>query len=110
MLSVNGRYDLNYDQFDFHQRLPEMSLNFVTGATSTIGRYIVAFLLEKGEKVRIISRRKLASWHENLEVLEGDLREEGVLANCLKDVGRVFHCAAEFHDQGRLWGVNVGVT
>ena len=78
---------------------------FVTGATSTIGRFIVSDLLKQGKKVRIISRKNISSWDEKLEVVQGDLREAGVISACLEDVDSVFHCAAEFHDQETLWDV-----
>lgn len=87
-----------------------MNLCLVTGATSTIGRYIVNALLEQGRQVRIISRKDISSWDDHLEVVQGDLRCKETLAICLKGVDCVFHCAAEFHDQETLWDVNVCVT
>ena len=56
-----------------------MSLTLVTGATGVVGRYVADALLAQGDRVRIVSRRSPKPWHANLEIIEGDLRHEGVI-------------------------------
>ncbi|UHA72490.1 NmrA family NAD(P)-binding protein [Paenibacillus sp. 481] len=59
----------------------------VTGATGTVGRRVVDELLQRGQKVRALTRNAL---HENLpagvEVVEGDLSDPSTLAAALDGV------------------------
>lgn len=85
-------------------------MNLVTGGTSIIGQYLIEKLLDRGESVRLITRKNMVSWHENLEIITGDLSEIETIVRCLKGVDCVFHCAAEFSEQSKIWEINVGVT
>ncbi|MFD1956956.1 SDR family oxidoreductase [Paenibacillus thailandensis] len=48
----------------------------VTGATSTVGRHVVKQLVQKGVRVRAVSRNPaIANLPEDVEVVQGDLNE-----------------------------------
>jgi UDP-N-acetylglucosamine/UDP-N-acetyl-alpha-D-glucosaminouronate 4-epimerase len=77
-----------------------MSLYLVTGGAGFIGSNMVRFLLEKGKKVRVLDNFETGK-HENLdevkkdvEIIEGDIRDEGVVAKSVKGVEIVYHLAA----------------
>ncbi|MDH5761906.1 MAG: NAD-dependent epimerase/dehydratase family protein [Nitrospinota bacterium] len=87
-----------------------MSVALVTGATGVVGRYITDALLARDDRVRIVTRRSIKPWHANLEVVQGDLRDRQIIEDSLTGVDSVYHCAAEFHNQGQIWEANVHVT
>ncbi|PNG18682.1 NmrA family NAD(P)-binding protein [Streptomyces cahuitamycinicus] len=59
----------------------------VTGATGTVGRQVVAELLDRGHKVRALTREATrASFPAGVEVVEGDLTEPDGLAPALEGV------------------------
>ncbi|AMW14048.1 hydroxylase [Streptomyces qaidamensis] len=59
----------------------------VTGATGTVGRQIVAELLDRGHEVRALTRDAAkASFPAGVEVVEGDLTEPDGLAAALEGV------------------------
>ena len=87
-----------------------MSLALVTGATGVVGHYIVDALLAQGDQVRIVSRRPIDPWHSNLEVIRGDLQGSKVIDRLLEGTDALYHCAAEFYHQEKIWETNVHVT
>ncbi|GHC51020.1 NAD(P)H-binding protein [Streptomyces violaceochromogenes] len=59
----------------------------VTGATGTVGRQVVAELLDRGHEVRALTRDAAkASFPAGVEVVEGDLTEPDGLATALEGV------------------------
>lgn len=73
----------------------------VTGGAGFIGSHIVAELLRRGDRVRVLDnfssgrRENLPLQHDpRLEVIEGDLLDEMVLSRSLVDTDIVFHEAA----------------
>jgi nucleoside-diphosphate-sugar epimerase len=86
----------------------------VTGGGGFIGRAIVARLLERGQKVRVLGRGKypdLAA--RGVECIRGDLSRPGVVEIAVRGCGLVFHVAAKAGVWGR-WGdyynINVRAT
>jgi dihydroflavonol-4-reductase len=80
----------------------------VTGATGFVGWHVARQLLERGEKVRALVRdparsakalAELEASGSGLEIVSGDLRDEGSLAVAVESCGTVFHVAADY----RLW-------
>lgn len=72
---------------------------FVTGATGVVGPVLVGNLLERGYKVRALSRRPIASNEspDGLEIIQGDLSDKEVLKRAVEGVDIVFHLAAKLH-------------
>jgi UDP-glucose 4-epimerase len=72
----------------------------VTGGAGFIGSHIVEELLQKGASVRVLDnfssgkRENLEALHGDLEILEGDLRDEELLKAATREVEFVFHLAA----------------
>lgn len=78
----------------------------VTGATGTVGRPLVAKLLERGEEVRVLARdpRKLGRLRVEVRITLGDLVELSdprVVRQALRGVETVIHLAAAIRDQPR---------
>lgn len=74
----------------------------VTGATGFVGSHVVRQLVERGERVRVLTRT--SSRRDRLDGLavefaEGDLRDAASLGRACRGVGSVFHVAADY----RLW-------
>ena len=81
-------------------------LILVTGATGFVGSHVVAKLLERGEKVRILVRP--TSSRKNLEgvraeVALGDLADGASLRRAVSGCAQVYHLAADY----RLWAADV---
>jgi len=76
--------------------------SLVTGANGFIGSHVTQFLLQRGERVRVLVRPQ-----SDRRLLEGlpvefayaDLREPASLPAALNGVERVYHVAADY----RLW-------
>jgi len=77
-----------------------MALSLVTGGAGFIGSNMVRFLLDQGQKVRVLDNFETGR-HENLaevidaiEVLEGDIRNEPAVQRSVADAEVVYHLAA----------------
>jgi nucleoside-diphosphate-sugar epimerase len=72
----------------------------VTGGAGFIGSNIVEFLLGEGRSVRVVDnlttgyRENLAPWLDQVEFIEGDLRDPAVCTRATDGVGYVLHQAA----------------
>ncbi|MFD8164396.1 NAD(P)H-binding protein [Streptomyces malaysiensis] len=64
----------------------------VTGATGAVGGEVVDRLLERGEKVRVLTRNPEGArrWAEAVDVVTGDLADPGSLGAALDGVDRAF--------------------
>jgi len=103
----------------------------VTGGAGFIGSHIVEELLRRGDTVRVLdnfssgTRENLEAFRSSpgsstgqgdLEILEGDLRDAGVVKAAVRDVELVFHLAAfisvpqSMLDPETCFAVNVGGT
>ncbi len=77
-----------------------MAHYLVTGGAGFIGSYLVRFLLERGEKVRILDnfstgfRENLDEVQNDIQVVEGDLRSAERVADAVEGVDYVLHQAA----------------
>lgn len=73
----------------------------VTGGTGTLGRVVVAELHARGAAVRVLSRRARVPTSsgpqgaDDLEWVTGDLRTGAGLAEAVRDVSAVVHCATD---------------
>lgn len=69
----------------------------VTGANGLLGSHVIPQLLEKGYAVNGLLRNKdkfLLPEHINLELVEGDLRNQTIVNKAVKDCDAIIHCAA----------------
>jgi len=77
-----------------------MTLSLVTGGAGFIGSNMVRFLLEKGQKVRVLDnfatgkRENLTEVQDHIELIEGDIRDLSVVHKAVKDAEVVYHLAA----------------
>ncbi len=77
-----------------------MSLYLVTGGAGFIGSSIVAELLRRGERVRVLDnfatgrRENLAPFAADIEIVEGDLRGMSAIHRAVQGAEVVFHEAA----------------
>ncbi|MFA5293548.1 MAG: SDR family oxidoreductase [Phycisphaerae bacterium] len=77
-----------------------MALSLITGGAGFIGSNMVRFLLDKGQKVRVLDnfetgkRKNLAEIADKIELIEGDIRDKAKVQQAVKDVEVVYHLAA----------------
>lgn len=77
-----------------------MGLSVVTGGGGFIGSNMVRFLLEKGEQVRVLDnfetgkRENLSEVSGDIELIEGDIRDEDVVQSSVAGAEVVYHLAA----------------
>ncbi len=77
-----------------------MSLYLITGGAGFIGSNIVEELVRQNEDVRVLDnfvsgkRENLNDFINRIELIEGDIRDPGVLRKAMKDVDFVLHQAA----------------
>lgn len=95
---------MQYDTNSQHEPL----VACVTGATGMIGCRVVSKLLERGHKVRVLTRRPYIG--REVQVFKGDLADESGLDRFISGADIVFHCAAELNDESKMWEVNVNGT
>lgn len=81
----------------------------VTGGSGMIGRKIVQKLLQEGYEVRILTRNESLQI-DNVQTYVGNIEDEKALRLFLENVSYLFHCAAELHDESKMWDVNVLAT
>lgn len=65
----------------------------VTGATGFIGQALLDTLLERGWRVRALTRRFFSVEQENLEWIQGNLDDHGSLQELVAGTFAVIHCA-----------------
>ncbi|WP_394827699.1 hopanoid-associated sugar epimerase [Pendulispora albinea] len=71
----------------------------VTGASGFVGANVVRALLERGRSVRVLVRPTSDRGNIeglDVEVFEGDLRDEGAVARAVRGCDEVYHVAAEY--------------
>jgi UDP-glucose 4-epimerase len=77
-----------------------MANYLVTGGAGFIGSNIVEYLLKQGDSVRVLDNlatgklQNIAPFRDKIEFIEGDIRDEDVLAGAVKDIDYVLHQAA----------------
>lgn len=82
----------------------------VTGATGFLGRHLTERLLQKGQTVRIVTRRPgnlPDDWKGRVEVVSGDLTDPQVQRAAVEDMSEIFNLAGEHRDEVAMRRVNV---
>ncbi len=96
---------LHFPAFSHSGRLPEcytgsMAISLVTGCGGFIGSSIVEELVRRGESVRGLdnfetgNRENMASFRDQIEFFECDLRDAGAAAEACRGVDFIYHVAA----------------
>jgi UDP-glucose 4-epimerase len=94
----------------------------VTGGAGFIGSHLVEGLLTRGHSVRVLDnystgrRENLSHWMGDIEIMDGDLRDEEQINKAVSGMDWVFHLAAfisvpeSLIDPGTCYSVNVTGT
>ncbi|MBI4382944.1 MAG: NAD-dependent epimerase/dehydratase family protein [Nitrospinae bacterium] len=85
----------------------------VTGGGGFLGGAIVRKLHERGDRVRVLGRRKYPSLPEGVESMQADLRDREAVFKACEGRDAVFHAAAVpgiWGDRREFFGVNVEGT
>jgi len=72
----------------------------ITGASGFIGEYLIRELLEKGYKIKALTRNTKVS-NNKIETINGDITKPETLNHALKNIDAVFHNAAFAMDWGK---------
>ncbi|MBC6990940.1 NAD-dependent epimerase/dehydratase family protein [Hymenobacter sp. BT491] len=89
---------------------------FVTGGSGLVGSFLIPALIARGHQVRALYRKTIPQLENTGEIewLEGDIRDTGLLRTALQNVTHVFHCAGLVsyapQDEEALQQVNVEGT
>jgi nucleoside-diphosphate-sugar epimerase len=89
---------------------------FVTGGSGLLGSFLIPALVRRGHAVRALYRRQIPSIPnaDNVEWVEGDVRDTTLLRKALAGCTHVFHCAGLVsyapQDEAQLQQVNVEGT
>ena len=99
-----------------------MALSLVTGGAGFIGSNMARFLLDKGQKVRVLDnfetgkRENLTEIAERIELIKGDIRDKDTVERAVKGADVIYHLAAlgsvprSMKDPATTHDVNVGGT
>lgn len=79
----------------------------VTGANGLIGCCIVEMLVKKGWIVKALVRPDSALLQGSVSIVMGDINDKVALKDLVDGADAVFHCAAELHDESKMYEVNV---
>ena len=75
---------------------------FVTGGAGYVGAELTPFLLSQGYQVTVLDLmiygEDVLKKHKNLKVIKGDIRNQSLLNNILKDQDTVIHLACISND------------
>ena len=84
----------------------------ITGGTGFIGRKLVQRHLERGDHVRVLSRRPLAmsGLPDSVEWFEGDLIEFDRILSFVEGVDVLYHCAGQLTDKNSMGSLHVRGT
>ena len=79
----------------------------ITGGAGFIGKYLVQAHLERGDEVRLLTRRSQND-NNNIEYFVGDLQDSDAdLTAFVNNANILYHCAGELYDENLMQGVHV---
>ena len=84
----------------------------ITGGTGFIGRKLVQRHLERGDHVRVLSRRSLVVTElpDSVELFEGNLVAFDRIVPFVDGVDVLYHCAGQLTDENSMRSLHVGGT
>ena len=83
----------------------------ITGGTGFIGRRLAMFHLERGDRVRLLSRRQVTGFEGRTEVFRADLADPNAdLRSFVEDNDVLYHCAGHLTDESHMHAVHVEGT
>lgn len=78
-----------------------MDTVLVTGGTGLIGRALTAFLIERGYRVIVLTRKKMSSDHPQLQYARWDLSRKTLDTTALQEADHIIHLAGANVGEGR---------
>lgn len=90
-----------------------MTLSLVTGGSGYFGSLLVARLLERGDRVRVLDITDASDRPINVEFVEGDIRDRSAVAGAVAGCDVIYHNVAQVplaKDHDLLRSVNVDGT
>jgi nucleoside-diphosphate-sugar epimerase len=82
----------------------------ITGGSGFIGKSLVQFHLQRGDRIRVLSRVP-SSDHDEIEFIQGDLLDPSFNPDKFVDQSEVlYHCAAELVDESKMYQLHVEGT
>ena len=91
-----------------------MAPTLVTGATGFLGWHIARLLLERGHRLRLLTRQNAPIAGLDSEFVVGDLRDRDSLRRAAKGCRYIFHAAADYRlwvrDESEMYASNVEGT
>lgn len=92
-----------------------MSRILVTGGTGFLGRHLIALLVKRGERVRVLTRAATPELDElGVEICTGSMLDPESLARAVKGVKRIYHAAGlvsrEPESAGEMYELHVDGT
>lgn len=89
-------------------------LSLVTGAGGFLGRYIAEMLVERGDRVRALCRKRYEALDRlGVETVQGDVRDASAVNQACRGVDLVFHVAGVagiWGSWGHFYGINTEGT
>lgn len=91
----------------------------VTGGNGFLGAYLVQYLVQSGEQVRVLHRATsdlslLSPVRDKIEFVEGDIQDITSLVNAMEGIDKVYHAAAivsfDPAKRAQLYNINVQGT
>lgn len=82
----------------------------VTGGTGFVGAGVVRAHLERGDDVRVLTRREASPACGGARLVRGDLSGGEIPREFLRGADVLYHCAGELRDEGAMQAVHVDGT
>lgn len=80
----------------------------ITGGTGFIGRRLVASHLDRGDRIRLLSRHRVTGFEGKTDIFHADLTDPDVdLRSFVEGADILYHCAGQLTDEGRMHAVHV---
>lgn len=80
----------------------------ITGGTGFIGKCLVQKHLQKGDKVRLLSRRAFSLKNDKLTYFKGDLSDTKLnFSNFVENVDILYHCAGEINHENLMRNLHI---